>query len=34
MAKPPAVLANGVFKLGGIGGFIAAALRLPQPYLQ
>ncbi|KRY91122.1 hypothetical protein T11_18344 [Trichinella zimbabwensis] len=29
--KPPAVLAGGVFELGGMGGFIAAALRLPQP---
>ncbi|KRZ84542.1 hypothetical protein T08_9305 [Trichinella sp. T8] len=32
--KPPAVLAGGVFELGGMGGFIAAAPRLPQPDLQ
>ncbi|KRY54710.1 hypothetical protein T03_322 [Trichinella britovi] len=32
--KPPAVAAGGVFLLGGMGGSIAAALRLPQPDLQ
>ncbi|KRX37687.1 hypothetical protein T05_542 [Trichinella murrelli] len=32
--KPTAVLAGGIFELGGRGGFTAAALRLPQLDLQ
>ncbi|KRX33013.1 hypothetical protein T05_2835, partial [Trichinella murrelli] len=32
--KPPAVLAGGVFELGGMGGFTAAAPRLPRPDVQ
>ncbi|KRX12367.1 hypothetical protein T07_3915 [Trichinella nelsoni] len=31
--KSPAVLAGGIFELGGMGGFIAAALQLSQPDL-
>ncbi|KRY20750.1 hypothetical protein T12_3499 [Trichinella patagoniensis] len=33
-SKPTAVLAGGIFELGGRGGFTAAALRLPQLELQ
>ncbi|KRY07175.1 hypothetical protein T12_5611 [Trichinella patagoniensis] len=32
--KPTAVLAGGIFELGGKGGFIAAVRRLPQLDLQ
>ncbi|KRX18291.1 hypothetical protein T07_7774 [Trichinella nelsoni] len=32
--KPTAVLAGGIFELVGLGGFTAAALRLPQLDLQ